>query len=302
MSGCMTERPMKRSRALEAGGAHRLTARCRPCSIAAAVWRRRFTPVAKRRKEKQSGRPAEAGGVWLVLGGAFVLSTILALAFRGHQTDINCFTAWAGHAANVGPWKFYTTGMWADYPPGYILVLWLVGLIGKLFGMGTAGIGFAYLVKLPAILADVFSAYLVYKLAKKRFSEKSALCFCALMALNPMSLLDSAAWGQIDSILTLLAIGSLLCYTQGKKPWAAALFVLGVLVKPQMLVFGPLLAAAFIADIVRVPKQGFKELGISALYGIAVLLVVVLPFSPGQEPLWLWNKYTSAADSIRMPR
>ncbi|MFR4008839.1 MAG: hypothetical protein ACLT0Y_05885 [Christensenellales bacterium] len=73
--------------------------------------------------------------------------------------------------------------------------------------------------------------------------------------------------------------------------------MLGVLVKPQMLVFGPLLAAAFIADIVRDPKQGFKELGISALYGIAVLLVVVLPFSPGQEPLWLWNKYTSAAGS-----
>ena len=91
------------------------------------------------------------------------------------------------------------------------MVLWLIGLIGKLFGMGTAGIGFAYLVKLPAILADVFSAYLVYKLAKKRFSEKSALCLCALMALNPMSLLDSAAWGQIDSILTLLAIGSLWC-------------------------------------------------------------------------------------------
>ncbi|MFR4008840.1 MAG: hypothetical protein ACLT0Y_05890, partial [Christensenellales bacterium] len=132
---------------------------------------------------KQRRRLAEASG-YLVLGGVFVLSTILALAIRGHQTDINCFTAWAGHAANVGPWKFYTTGMWADYPPGYILVLWLVGLFGKLFGMGTAGIGFAYLVKLPAILADVFSAYLVYKLAKKRFSEKSALCLCALMALN----------------------------------------------------------------------------------------------------------------------
>ncbi len=266
-----------------------------PALLIAGAYAAAVYAVARRKENKEEGLPKRA--VYLVLGGVFVLSTILALAIRGHQTDINCFTAWAGHAANVGPWKFYTTGMWADYPPGYILVLWLVGLFGKLFGMGTAGIGFAYLVKLPAILADVFSAYLVYKLAKKRFSEKSALCLCALMALNPMSLLDSAAWGQIDSILTLLAIGSLWCYTQGKKPWAAALFVLGVLVKPQMLVFGPLLAAAFIADIVRDPKQGFKGLGISALYGIAVLLVVVLPFSPGQEPLWLWNKYTSAAGS-----
>ena len=271
-----------------------------------------------RRKEKE-GKQIPPKTVWMVLGGAFVVLSFFALCFRGHSTDINCFTAWASQAAEVGPWNFYTSGIWADYPPGYILVLWIVGLIGKLFGLASTSMGFVYLVKLPAILADLATAYLVYRLAQKRLSNKSALLLCALMAFNPMSILDSAVWGQIDSILTLLAVGSLWCYVNGKKPWSVALFVIGVLVKPQMLVFGPLLAAAFIYDIVQsirarfnsfdkelekntkkalildILKQVLKELGCYLLWGLAALLIIALPFSFGQEPLWLLKKYISAA-------
>ena len=154
-----------------------------------------------------------------------------------------------------------------------------------------------YLVKLPAILSDLAAAYLVYRLAKGRFGKPRALMLCGLMAFNPMTMLDSALWGQIDSILTLLAVGALYCYLKGKKPWSAALFVIGVLVKPQMLVFGPLLAAAFVYDIVKAPKKGLREMGVSALAGIAALLIIALPFSFGQEPLWLLHKYTVAAGS-----
>lgn len=248
-------------------------------------------------KKRKKGREVSKRAIWMVLGGAFVGMTILAFLYRGHSTDINCFTAWASHCADVGPWQFYTSGMWADYPPGYILVLWIVGLIGKVLGLGSGSVGFAYLVKLPAILADLGTAYLIYRLAEKRFDKRAALGLSALMALNPMSLLDSALWGQIDAVLTLMVVGALWCYTQGKKPWAAVLFVAGVLVKPQMLVFGPLLAAAFVYDIVQDPKQGGKELGQSFLYGVIALFVIALPFSFGQEPLWLLHKYTTAAAS-----
>lgn len=266
-----------------------------PALLIAALYGGVIYLVAKR-KEKQTGSlPKHA--VWMVLGGAFVVLSIFALAIRGHATDINCFTGWASHAAEVGPWNFYTSGVWADYPPGYILVLWIIGLIGKVLGLASGSMGFLYLVKLPAILADLAAAYLVYRLAEKRFGKPRALMLCALMALNPMTVLDSAMWGQIDSILTLIAVGALYCYMKGKKPWSAALFVAGVLVKPQMLVFGPLLAAAFVYDIVKDPKRGARELGISALAGVAALLIIALPFSFGQEPLWLLHKYTTAAGS-----
>lgn len=45
--------------------------------------------------------------------------------------------------------------VWADYPPGYILVLWIIGLIGKVLGLASGSMAFVYLVKLPAILAGI---------------------------------------------------------------------------------------------------------------------------------------------------
>ena len=92
-----------------------------PALLIAALYGGVIYLIAKR-KEKQTGvLPKHA--VWMVLGGAFVVLSVFALTIRGHATDITCFTGWASHAAEVGPWNFYTSGVWADYPPGYILVL-----------------------------------------------------------------------------------------------------------------------------------------------------------------------------------
>ena len=175
-------------------------------------------------------------------------------------------------------------------------VLYVCGLIGKVFGLSMGNPIFAFVIKLPAILADMGCAYLIYRIARKNFGERIALFLCALMALNPMSLLDSSLWGQMDSVLTLILAGAILCYLNNKKPICVALLILGVLVKPQMLVFGPLFLTAFIVDIFRDYKQGFKSFGLSILAGIATLLVIALPFSFGQEPLWLWKLYSSAAN------
>ncbi len=235
---------------------------------------------------------------WL-LGGCFVLSCILAVCYRGHPTDINNFSAWAQQLANVGIPDFYTSGIWADYPPGYMYVLYVCGMLGKLFGVVAGHPLFTLFVKLPAMLADLGCAYLIYRFAKNRFSERASLFLCALMALNPMVLLDSAIWGQMDSILTLILALALWFYLRGNKPVCAALFVLGVLVKPQMLAFGPLLFVVFAVDIVKDPKQGFKSLGLSILAGVGTLLLVALPFSKGQGTLWLWDLYTNAANLYR---
>ena len=265
--------------------------------------------------------------IWMLLGMGLAFSSVLAIAVPGHPTDITNFSAWAQHAAKVGLPDFYVSGMWADYPPGYIYVLYVIGLIGRIFGLSQTSAAFHFLVKLPAILADLGCAYIVYRLAKKQWSECTALWLAALMAFNPMSLVDSAVWGQMDSVLALLTLWCLYLYVQGKKPLCAAVFVLGVLVKPQMLMFGPLLAvaylkdvvvnlreaygcrgralfAAFGCDLVRRPgkslgtllgSKGVHSLMASIGVGVLTLVLIALPFSLKQEPLWLWEKYTSAA-------
>ena len=85
-------------------------------------------------------------GLALMFSAALVLRVLLAphLGFYG---DVRLYRLWAERLADVGPGDFYTPGQFADYPPGYLYVLWVIGKI-------SASPGYL-LLKLPAILGDL---------------------------------------------------------------------------------------------------------------------------------------------------
>jgi dolichyl-phosphate-mannose-protein mannosyltransferase len=85
----------------------------------------------------------------------------------GFTIDIGDFTAWGQRMAAVGPEHFYEESYFADYPPGYLYVLWLLGAIGSwlapMAGMDITG----GLVKVPGVLADVAVAWLLFVIARR---------------------------------------------------------------------------------------------------------------------------------------
>src|SRR5215472_9779761 len=85
-------------------------------------------------------------GLTMLLVAGLVLRVALAphLGFAG---DLNLFRQWTGRLAAVGPHSFYAKGQFADYPPGYLYILWIIGKL-------TASPGYVAL-KLPAIAADL---------------------------------------------------------------------------------------------------------------------------------------------------
>src|SRR5664279_3990052 len=93
--------------------------------------------------------------VLLGLGLAFRL--VLALVLfpgQGLSSDLGFFESWATTLARVGPGTFYTSAGSANYPPGYMYVLWLVGALGSLFGTSSSH-AVVLLLKIPAIAADI---------------------------------------------------------------------------------------------------------------------------------------------------
>ena len=66
--------------------------------------------------------------LWRLLGLALALRLVLALCTDGYPYDMSCFVAWGNKLAEQGPAAFYSEGYFADYPPGYLWVLGLVGL------------------------------------------------------------------------------------------------------------------------------------------------------------------------------
>ena len=242
-----------------------------------------------------AGEAAFRARGWLaaafMLLAAAAARVLIALLIPGYGVDIGCFTNWGSLMADTGAANFYQSAGFCDYPPGYLLVLGLMGRIGSLLGTGMTEL----MVKLPSIICDIAAAAVLYAFCRKRVSHGAALTVAALYAFNPVPFVAGAAWGQADSVMTLFLL--LVVVLAIDHHWAAALplYMAAALMKPQALMFGPLglLALGYVLI-----KNKNKKLYIQAGVGLALAAVVgaaiILPFSPqmdNSEGWWIIQLY-----------
>ncbi|MGQ0551514.1 MAG: hypothetical protein ACT4PY_17810, partial [Armatimonadota bacterium] len=85
--------------------------------------------------------------LWWTLAAAAVLLRFVIMPYGGFPVDIGTFKAWANHLAERGPAAFYGAGF-ADYLPGYLYVLWVIGEINTIVRFNDPA--FLFALKLPA--------------------------------------------------------------------------------------------------------------------------------------------------------
>ncbi len=190
---------------------------------------------------RSSSRPW-ASAIVLVLVGGLALGVALAFIVfpgQGYAGDLGSFQGWALTLAQTGPGSFYEQARMANYPPGYMYVLWTIGAVGQglagLLGVPAGGVVLD-LLKLPPILADLAIGALLYVAGRRWFGPRQGLAAAALYLFIPVTWYDSAIWGQVDAVGTLVMITALILLIEGWSEPAAALAVVGVLVKPQDLI------------------------------------------------------------------
>ncbi|MDL2289157.1 glycosyltransferase family 39 protein [Clostridia bacterium OttesenSCG-928-F22] len=233
----------------------------------------------------------------LILVIAAFVRLVIAYMIPGHSTDMGCFRGWSDHIVSGGFAQFYTSGVFTDYPPGYMYILYLLGNIRALFGISSSSALFGLMLKLPAIICDVLTAYLVYHVARKSINQKFALGLALLMAFNPVTIINSAAWGQIDSIFVLLIVLSIRLFQKQKVLFACLLYTAALLIKPVALLYAPLMLFMAI-DVIRQKRgRGVVQVLDGLLVSLVVFVVVLLPFWGTQEPLWILDKYLGTAGS-----
>lgn len=211
--------------------------------------------------------------------------------FSGFPVDVSAFRAWANDMARVGPGQFYLQPGHRDYPPGYMLLLWPLGLMGQALGTGATEL----LVKLPALLSDLGITVLLFVIAKKWTNGYAALALSALYAINPLTYLAGSAWGQVDSLPSLLLLVAVLMIMRRRWKIALPVYVLSVLMKPQALMVGPLGLLALVMDFVwhkEDTKAQIKEVLLGACLSVLLALAVALPFFNEQNGFaWLFSLY-----------
>ena len=221
---------------------------------------------------------------------ALVLRMMISWFVEGYMVDVNCFLSWGQTMASVGPTRFYEATSFCDYPPLYTYVLALNSLAARFLGGGDqiSRVVFRFI---PS-LCDVASAWLLYRMLIRlnSISRRSCFLFLIFSLFNPAIIINSAAWGQMDSVLCMLILAVSLSAVNGKWRIALPLYVVAVLVKPQALMLGPLGLTYIILSFARMPESR-KPIMTGIGFSFLVLAAGVIPFSIGQSWDWMFRLY-----------
>ncbi|MCL2015765.1 MAG: hypothetical protein FWG68_05905 [Defluviitaleaceae bacterium] len=194
--------------------------------------------------------------------GAFFL-VIIGLAVRiamilidmPFTTDVRLIQSWAVLLNEGGFANFYYSDAHTDYPPAYMYILFLVGAIRAAFGWDFLSIPFNMVTFAPPIIADIVTGLVIYAIArdvleKPQTYDKSVLVEEAVLGksflvglaymLNPAVVLNSAWWGQVDAVHTMLLFLALYAVYKKQILPVYMLYGLAVLTKPQSLVLAPI--------------------------------------------------------------
>ncbi|AIQ56104.1 phospholipid carrier-dependent glycosyltransferase [Paenibacillus borealis] len=210
--------------------------------------------------------------LYVLFGVAFILRIWIGLTAQGYQNDMNTFMAWSHRLTDLGPGNFYEEGYFADYPPGYLYVLYLLSLLHGLFGFAGGSGAENVLYKLPAIISDLVLGWIIYKGARAKIGPGLAIGLMMLFLFNPAVLMDSAAWGQADSFFLIFLLLSIMGIVDRTFVRAAIFFAIATLIKPQALIFTPVLLFAYYHH------RAWKQLALGAVYGLGIFALLAAPF------------------------
>ena len=241
--------------------------------------------------------------LYIILAAALAARLLLALVTEGYTYDMSCFVAWGDKLASEGPAAFYSADYFADYPPGYILVLGLVSLVRKALQLSYESRWTYFLLALIPAICDCAAVVLLDHISRRYMGQgRAQRCLVLFAAFCPLTLFDTGIWKQIDGAF---ALPLLLCFwllEERRYLLAAVLYGVALAIKPQALLFGPVLAVCFLAAIVQEENRFraflrcfggaalalFPPLALGLPYfGLTNLLPKLLEKYAGALPTWL---------------
>ncbi len=212
-----------------------------------------------------------------------------------YDSDIACFKSWSMMLAEDGLSNFYTADAFTDYPPGYMYVLLLIGGIRKFLSLPYDSAAFTMLIKMPAMVFDILTGLLIYRVAKKNNSDFFALGVSLLYLFNPAVIPDSAVWGQVDSVYTFFLALSLVYLVDKRYLPSFLTITVAVVIKPQSLIIAPI----FLYAIYKLLKEkgNFLRLVRYALACLVLVIVLFLPFTKRFDFTPIFKQYIETLSS-----
>lgn len=249
-------------------------------------------------------------------GKILLVSTFVALLLRIFLihtgtlvNDMNIWVSWADRIVKFGFENFYNS--WSDYLPSFPYILWILGKIKIAFLEIGLPLSNDVLFKMPAILADIGTAYIVYLLAQKYVSKSLAIFAFILYAFNPAIIANSAMWGQVDGLLAFFVVLAFWLFLERKIFWASIVLAFTALFKPTGIFIAPIVLIYLILNPAENPTSNkesaknilyekLKDVIAAALTFMVAASLIAIPFAKGQFPIgFILDRYKLTIDQYQ---
>lgn len=181
--------------------------------------------------------------VYLLLVFLFIFFLIFNtnLFQRGHHSDLNIHFGWGNAARTSGISTLYKNG-YTDYPPLYLYVIRLNSQISHSVANSSYYLSpfFVTISKITPTLCNFLIGLLIFLYLKNKGIRK-ALLVSALYWFNLGIIYNSAYWGQVDSVFTLLLFASVLLLMNKHFIISSVFFVISLLTKIHAITLLPII-------------------------------------------------------------
>ncbi len=260
--------------------------------------------------------PGGRGRRWPACLGVLGLALVMRCPFfldPGFAIDQGQFVQWSEKGSSSGLTSVYAPGRdgkgprLCNYPPAYLYVLRGLAEVydrlapegvrldeavwrGVFFREDSASTRLAvWLYKVPAIAADALLGVLLVLWLGGRVNRRWAAAVGAIYVCVPAVIHNSAIWGQMDAIPTLLVVASLEMARRRRVRWMSVLALVAVLTKAQAGVMMPVWVVVALQWAGRDWRRWLSLAGTV----LVTLLVVLLPFRGAGGGIW--DAYRGAA-------
>jgi len=216
-----------------------------------------------------------------------VLILLFALALRlpfmattGYDADVRMYETWSWKATALGIHTLYepSAGVTSDNHPGILYPFKAIGwtyqhLFDAEFPFPEqTRMDHRFLLRFPAVLSDLLIGVFVYAVARRRLNHWPAALVLASFVFNPAIIFDSAYYGQLDAVHSLLVVAAVVIIGEGFPGWGWLVMGLAMLTKPQTYVVAPLLV------LITARRFGWWGLVRGGLASVVGALLIALPF------------------------
>ena len=215
-------------------------------------------------------------GILLAIAVRYVMLDFKSIDFLGGQR------VWYNTIKAEGFSAF--AGNFSDYNPPFLYLLYLIIRIN-------ADIPDLIGVKIPGLIGDFVCAYFVYRIVHLRYQRPFLPSLAALAVLfAPTMILNSALWGQSDSLYLAALLACLFWLLEGRDILAMIAFGVALAFKLQSVFLGPLLLALFL-------RRGLSWKSVLAV-PLVMLLSLVPAWIAGRSLVDLLTIYVSQSSEF----